>query len=171
MPLSQSQSFVQLSPAEMVSRVSALSGGAVHHLYGNLLPAGKTHAFPLKHGVAPVWFQDGVVLMGDAAHVVHPLAGQGLNLGLEDAAELAALLEVPKRLLTAQRLGLADEQLWLAWERRRKAASQPIHFLTDSLHTLFRLDLPGIAWARNKGMTIVNRLPMLKRWLSQQAMR
>jgi 2-polyprenyl-6-methoxyphenol hydroxylase-like FAD-dependent oxidoreductase len=118
-----------------------------------------------------VWFDNGVVLMGDAAHVIHPLAGQGLNLGLEDAAELANLLTSRKRLLAVQRLGLADEQLWRAWERRRKAACKPVHFLTDGLHTLFRLDLPGVAWVRNKGMQLVNQLPMFKRWLSQQAMR
>lgn len=171
MPLSQSQAFVQLSPSAMVEKVKALSGSAVHELYGDLVPVGKTNAFPLKHGVAPVWFDNGVVLMGDAAHVIHPLAGQGLNLGLEDAAELANLLTSRKRLLAVQRLGLADEQLWRAWERRRKAACTPVHFLTDGLHTLFRLDLPGAAWVRNKGMQIVNQLPMLKRWLSQQAMR
>lgn len=171
MPLSQSQAFLQLKPTEMIERVKSVSGGAVQEAYGNLVPVGDTYAFPLKHGVAPVWFDNGVVLMGDAAHVIHPLAGQGLNLGLEDAAELANLLASRKRLLAVQRLGLADEQLWRAWERRRKAACKPMHFLTDGLHTLFRLDLPGAAWVRNKGMQVVNQLPMLKRWLSQQAMR
>ncbi|MDX1670487.1 MAG: FAD-dependent monooxygenase, partial [Limnobacter sp.] len=124
-----------------------------------------------QHGVAPSWFSQGVALMGDAAQVVHPLAGQGLNLGLEDVAELAQLLSSRKRLLAVQRLGLADEQLWKAWERRRKAACGPVHLVTDGLHTLFRLDLPGVGWARNKGMEVVNSLPMVKRWLSQQAMR
>ncbi|MCR2745045.1 FAD-dependent monooxygenase [Limnobacter parvus] len=171
MPLSQSQALMQANPVEMVEKVKAFSGAAVHSFYGDLVPVGKTYAFTLKHGVAPVWFDNGVVLMGDAAHVIHPLAGQGLNLGLEDAAELANLLTSRKRLLAVQRLGLADEQLWQAWERRRKAACTPVHFLTDGLHTLFRLDLPGAAWARNKGMRLVNQLPMLKRWLSQQAMR
>jgi 2-polyprenylphenol 6-hydroxylase len=171
MPLSQSQPFVQLDPEQMVQRVKAMSGGAVESMYGDLVPVGKAYSFPLRHGVAPVWFDNGVVLMGDAAHVIHPLAGQGLNLGLEDAAELANLLTSRKRLLAVQRLGLADEQLWRAWERRRKAACTPVHFLTDGLHTLFRLDLPGAAWVRNKGMHIVNQLPMLKRWLTQQAMR
>lgn len=171
MPLSQSQAFVQLDASSMVEKVKALSGSAVDALYGNLVPVGKTYAFPLKHGVAPVWFDNGVVLMGDAAHVIHPLAGQGLNLGLEDAAELANLLVSRKRLLAVQRLGLADEQLWRAWERRRKAACKPVHFLTDGMHTLFKIDLPGVAWVRNKGMLVVNQLPMLKRWLSQQAMR
>ncbi|HEX4855535.1 MAG TPA: FAD-dependent oxidoreductase [Limnobacter sp.] len=171
MPLSQSQALMQLGPQELVARVGAASGGAVQEAYGRLTPIGSTHAFPLKHGVAPVWFDNGVVLMGDAAHVIHPLAGQGLNLGLEDAAELANLLASRKRLLAVQRLGLADEQLWRAWERRRKAACTPVHILTDGLHTLFRLDVPGAAWVRNKGMQVVNQLPMLKRWLSQQAMR
>jgi len=171
MPLSQSQGLMQASGDELVSKVKALSDGAVQEMYGDLVPVGKTYAFPLKHGVAPVWFDNGVVLMGDAAHVIHPLAGQGLNLGLEDAAELANLLTSRKRLLAVQRLGLADEQLWQAWERRRKAACTPVHFLTDGLHNLFRLDVPGAAWVRNKGMQVVNQLPMLKRWLSQQAMR
>ena len=81
------------------------------------------------------------------------------------------MLASRKRLLAVQRLGLADEQLWRAWERRRKAACAPVHFITDSLHTLFQLDLPGAAFVRNKGMQVVNQLPMLKRRLSQQAMR
>ena len=171
MPLFRSHTFLQLKPADRVQRVEAVSGGAVQETYGNLTPVGETYAFPLRHGVAPVWFHNGVVLMGDAAHVIHPLAGQGLNLGLEDAAELANLLASKKRLVAVQRLRLADEQLWRAWERRRKAACKPMHWLTDGLHTLFCLDLPGVAWVRNKGMQLVNRLPMLKRWLSQQAMR
>lgn len=171
MPLSQSQPTLLLSPEELAGKVGAAAGAAVAEAYGQLTPVGKPHAFPLKHGVAPVWFDNAVVLMGDAAHVIHPLAGQGLNLGLEDAAELANLLASRKRLLAVQRLGLADEQLWRAWERRRKAACTPVHILTDGLHNLFKLDLPGAAWVRNKGMQVVNQLPMLKRWLSQQAMR
>jgi len=171
MPLQKSEKFLGLGSMAQVDRIKGFAEGAVDELYGRLIPVGKTHAFSLKHGVAPVWFDNGVVLMGDAAHVIHPLAGQGLNLGLEDAAELANLLASRKRLLAVQRLGLADEQLWQAWERRRKAACAPVHFLTDGLHTLFKLDLPGATWVRNKGMQVVNQLPMLKRWLSQQAMR
>ena len=170
-PLHESQRTKELAPQALAESVMAVSGGAVQALYGQLKPCGQTYAFPLRHGIAPVWFDQGVVLMGDAAHVVHPLAGQGLNLGLEDVAELAQLLTSRKRLLAVQRLGLADEQLWRAWERRRKAACAPVHFITDGLHNLFRLDLPGVATLRNKGMQLVNQLPMLKRWLSQQAMR
>lgn len=171
MPLVHSQAFVKLSPLAQAAQLEAASDGAVSSLYGEIKPCGRTFAYPLRHGVAPHWFGEHVVLMGDAAHVVHPLAGQGLNLGLEDAAELAELLTSRKRLLTAQRLGLTDEQLWRAWERRRKAACTPMHWMTDGLHNLFRIDLPGVGWARNHGMRLVNGLPTLKRWLTQQAMR
>lgn len=171
MPLSASQRTAQMNVQDLAQAVLHAPGATVASHYGKLVPCGKSYAFPLRHGVAPVWFSNGVVLMGDAAHVVHPLAGQGLNLGLEDAAELAGLLASRKRLLAVQRLGLADEQLWQAWERRRKAACTPVHLMTDGLHNLFRIDLPGVHWARNQGMQVINRIPMLKRWLSQQAMR
>lgn len=171
MPLADSTAFAKLTPAAQIEELSQVGLGQVKELYGDILPAGQVYAFPLRHGVAPVWFDNSVALMGDCAHVVHPLAGQGLNLGLEDAAELATLLASRKRLYAAQRLGLADEQLWKAWERRRKAACKPVHWVTDGLHTLFRLDLPGVDWARNQGMKVVDSLPMLKRWLTQQAMR
>lgn len=171
MPMVDSQAFVQKSQEAQVHAVLQAGGGMVSDYYGALHRKGGVFAFPLQHGVAPVWFSQGVVLMGDAAHVVHPLAGQGLNLGLEDVAELANLLASRKRLLSAQRLGLADEGLWRSWERRRKAACGPVHWVTDGLHNLFRVDLPGVSWARNKGMTALNNLPMIKRWLSQQAMR
>lgn len=171
MPLADSQAFVKKPEAAQVHSVLQAAGAAVSEQYGVLKRRGAVFAFPLMHGVAPMWFQQGVVLMGDAAHVVHPLAGQGLNLGLEDVSELSNLLSSRKRLLATQRLGLADESLWRAWERRRKAACGPVHWVTDGLHNLFRLDLPGASWVRNRGMTALNGLPMVKRWLSQQAMR
>ena len=170
-PLSGSQTLVHLDADALAARVECACAGQVGQWYGAIQTCGRSHAFALRHGVAPVWFEKGVVLMGDAAHVVHPLAGQGLNLGLEDVAELAGLLSSRKRLLDAQRLGLDSEPLWQAWQRRRKAACMPVHAITDGLHTLFHLDIPGASWVRNRGMQIVNSVPMLKRWLSQQAMR
>jgi 2-polyprenylphenol 6-hydroxylase len=170
MPLCDAHAFVRLAPQPMADRLQAVSDGAVHRLYGNLSACGQAHAFPLRHGVAPVWFENGVVLMGDAAHVVHPLSGQGLNLGLEDVAELAQLLASRQRTQSLP-LDLADAQLWRAWARRRKAACLPMQVLTKGLHTLFCLDVLGASFVRNKGMQWVNQLPMVKRWLSQRAMR
>jgi ubiquinone biosynthesis UbiH/UbiF/VisC/COQ6 family hydroxylase len=171
MPWAQAQALMQLGFAEQIEKIKEVSEGAAGLAYGHFEPVGEVLAFPLRNGVAPLWFNQGVVLMGDAAHVVHPLAGQGLNLGLEDVAELSTRLMSRKNGLTGQRFSLADEQFWRAWERHRKAACKPVHALTDGLHTLFRLDWPGVAWVRNKGMHFVNQLPMLKRWLCRQAMR
>lgn len=170
-PLADSQAFVNQSEQVQIDSVLQAANCAVADYYGSLKRRGGVFAFPLIHGVAPLWFENGAVLMGDAAHVVHPLAGQGLNLGLEDVAELAQLLISRKIRLSDRRFGLADESFWRAWERRRKAACGPVHWVTDGLHDVFRLDLPGASWIRNKGMTAINNLPMLKRWLSQQAMR
>lgn len=171
MPFGQAEAFKQKTLEEQAKTVHMAAQGAVASLYGQLTPCGQTYAFPLRHGVAPVWFDQRVVLMGDAAHVVHPLSGQGLNLGLEDVAELAHCLQEMRFPGFGKDNFLLSERLWNTWARRRKAACMPMHFLTKGLHTLFRLDVPGAALIRNQGMRWVNQVPMLKRWLSQQAMR
>lgn len=140
--------------------VLAAADGRVAEFAGSLEPCGEIAAYPLRHGVAPLWFADGVVLLGDAAHLVHPLAGQGLNIGVEDVADLVDVIQAD----------FAPAAL-RAWQRQRKAAAQPIHWLTHGLNGLFRVDLPGAQWIRNTGMQMVNQVPALKRWLVGQAMR
>ncbi len=146
--------------AAMARRVMQAADGRVADVTGQLQPCGELAAYPLRHGVAPLWFADGVVLLGDAAHLVHPLAGQGLNIGVEDVADFAAVIEA----------GFSDAAL-RAWQRQRKAGAQPIHWLTHGLNGLFRVELPGAQWLRNTGMQMVNQVPALKRWLVGQAMR
>jgi 2-octaprenylphenol hydroxylase len=144
----------------MARRVMQAADGRVAEVTGRLDPCGELAAHPLRHGVAPLWFADGVVLLGDAAHLVHPLAGQGLNIGIEDVADFASVVDA----------GCSDTTL-RAWQRTRKAGAQPIHWLTHGLNGLFRVDLPGAQWLRNTGMQMVNQVPALKRWLVGQAMR
>lgn len=141
-------------------RVMSAADGQVAEVTGELTPCGGLAAYPLRHGVAPLWFADGVVLLGDAAHLVHPLAGQGLNIGIEDVADLAVVV--------ADRFSAASLR---TWQRQRKAGAQPIHWLTHGLNGLFRVELPGVQWIRNTGMQMVNQVPALKRWLVGQAMR
>ncbi|WP_198969186.1 FAD-dependent monooxygenase [Xylophilus sp. ASV27] len=105
------------------------------------------------------------VLLGDAAHTVHPLAGQGLNIGLADAAELARLLHGRDFWRSP-----GDARLLRSYERSRKAGLWPMGFATDGLQQLFAL--PGRPWqlVRNWGMRGFDTSGPLKSWLARQAM-
>jgi len=110
--------------------------------------------------VGPGW-----ALLGDAAHVVHPLAGQGLNLGLADVAVLAQVLadREPWR-------GLGDEKLLRRYARERAAATQAMGEVTDGLLRLFASPAPLVRELRNRGLGLVNGLPLLKRLLTARAL-
>lgn len=164
--------------AERVGKAHTL----VAELYGQLLPAGDLYAYPLRHGVASAWvkFEQGacLALMGDAAHLVHPLAGQGLNLGLEDVAALRDIVLNASESRGSYGLagqadasGLLKPLSWRKWQRHRKVAVRPVHALMNGLFHLFRLNVVGSQWARNTGMQWLDRMPLVKRWLVAQAMR
>ena len=169
-PLMKADQLKRLGAEALRQTMEKAVNGEVFRLYGEMTPVGDVFSYPLRHGVAPQWYREGVALMGDAAHVIHPLAGQGLNLGLEDAAGLRDELLIASK--EGERLDtLMVDTMWRRWERRRKAATQPVHWMTDGLHNLFRLQVPGTHWVRNTGMRLINQLPGVKRWLISQAMR
>lgn len=105
------------------------------------------------------------VLAGDAAHNVHPLAGQGLNLGLADVAELAKTLRERDYWRD-----VGDAKLLRRYERARKAGMLALDTGMDGLQLLFARE--GEAWRtlRNWGMNTVERSGLLKQWLTRQAM-
>ena len=137
--------------------------------FGGLTLAGARVAWPLQLATAKRWsgVSDGRswVLAGDAAHVLHPLAGQGLNLGLSDVAELVRLIAGRDYWREVN-----DDKLLRRYERARKAAVLLMGATTDGLQQLFAR--PGAAWAgvRNFGMAGFERSGMLKRWVARQAM-
>ena len=137
------------------------TGGAC----GTLRVSAERVAWPLMLVNAEAWCGPGWVLLGDAAHVVHPLAGQGLNLGLADVVALAQTIErrEPWR-------SLGDEKLLRRYVRERSAPTWAMGRLTDGLLQLFSSPLPGAQELRNRGMTLVNRLAPLKRWLASRAL-
>ncbi len=138
---------------------------ATHGDAGGLSLASRRAAWPLLRGQAARWYGPGWVLLGDAAHVVHPLAGQGLNLGLADAAALAETIAArePWR-------GLGDERLLRRYPRRRAGPTWAMLRITDGLQRLFAEPGNPSRQLRNNGMTLVNRITPLKRWLAGQAL-
>jgi 2-polyprenyl-6-methoxyphenol hydroxylase-like FAD-dependent oxidoreductase len=106
-----------------------------------------------------------VALAGDAAHVVHPLAGQGANLGLQDARELAAVLAAREPLRDPGDLGLLRR-----YERARAADLLAMDATVHGLYRLFASGAQPIARLRNAGLNLTDRLPVLKNLLMRQAM-
>jgi ubiquinone biosynthesis UbiH/UbiF/VisC/COQ6 family hydroxylase len=137
------------------------TGGAA----GELQLASERAVWPLMRAQAGQWCGEGWVLLGDAAHVVHPLAGQGLNLGLADVAALTRVLEArePWR-------SLGDPKLLRRYARERLTPTRAMVEITDSLLHLFAHPAPGIRELRNRGLTLVNRATPLKRWLTARAL-
>ncbi len=126
---------------------------ASDRVLGELAAAGPRGAFPLGAQHARRYVLPGIALIGDAAHAIHPLAGQGANLGLQDAAELASVLHA------ALQKGLhpGDEPVLRRYERARKGANATmLHFMTG-LNRLFATDSRLVGELRSAGMRIFNR--------------
>jgi len=143
-------------------RVTEASAGVL----GRLMPASPRVTFPLRLMHALAYTRPRVALVGDAAHGVHPLAGQGVNLGLMDCAALAEVLGD-----TLQADGDPGEHAALRrYERWRKAENLPAMALMDGLKRLFSNDEPLLSWARRTGLSAVDRIGPLKRVLIERAM-
>jgi 2-octaprenyl-6-methoxyphenol hydroxylase len=129
-----------------------------HHL-GALSLMGKPRAFPLGLRVARRFIAPRFALCGDSAHAIHPIAGQGLNLGFKDAAALA------ETVIDAARLGLDPGMIETLerYERWRRFDTVQMGMVTDGLNRLFSNDNPALRIARDIGLGLVDRLPRLKR--------
>ncbi len=142
---------------------------ACHGTFGTMQLASPRAVWPLQLAQTRAWAgrKGGVnwALAGDAAHTVHPLSGQGLNLGLADVAELAALLATRDYWRS-----VADEKLLRRYERSRKLDAALLSGATDGLQRLFSQD--GDVWSRlrNAGMNGFERSGLLKNWVARQAM-
>jgi len=142
----------------------ALLAAACHHSVGNLRLSSPRASWPLALGSADRWVGPGWALAGDAAHTVHPLAGQGLNLGLADAMCLSQTLAGREYWR-----GLGDEKLLRKYERSRKAEVAAVGAVTDGLQRLFAQTQPAWQSLRNWGMNGFAASQPLKSWLAKRA--
>jgi len=133
---------------------------------GTLRMPGKRWSYPLSLMHAERYAGHRLALIGDAAHAIHPIAGQGFNLGLKDVAALSECI------VDARRLGLdiASSQVLERYERWRRFDNMALIAATDGLNRLFSNDLPPVRLARDLGLAAVNRMPGLKRFFMNHAM-
>lgn len=141
-------------------------GQAFEHRLGRVLQADRRHAFPLVQNHAVDYVQPGVALVGDAAHTIHPLAGQGINLGLLDAAVLAE--EITRAL--QHELPLTDFSILRRYQRRRKPHNLMLMSAMEGFKRLFGTDLPPFRVARNLGMSFFNNHSIIKGQIMARAM-
>jgi len=161
LPQARAEALLAADEDAFVQALAEATGGVV----GELRLASPRAAWPLQLGRAESWSGEGWVLLGDAAHVVHPLAGQGLNLGLADVAALVRVLSTRE---PWRRLG--DARLLRRYARERATPTWAMGEVTDGLLRLFSHDAAAWRELRNRGLTLVDRVTPAKRWLAAQAL-
>jgi 2-octaprenyl-6-methoxyphenol hydroxylase len=166
-------SIVWTEQAQEAPRIVALPDGEFHaelerrfglHL-GEIAAVGSRRVHPLGLSVARTFIADRLALVGDAAHVIHPIAGQGLNMGLKDVAALAEVI------VDAARLGLDPGSLAVLerYQRWRRFDTIAMGIATDGLNRLFSNQSDALRLVRDVGLGIVDRLPALKHLFIREA--
>jgi ubiquinone biosynthesis UbiH/UbiF/VisC/COQ6 family hydroxylase len=152
--------------AEPVEALAQRVAAAGDDVLGPLTPLGPAAGFPLLYLRLPTSVAHRLALVGDAAHGIHPLAGQGVNLGFGDADTLADVL---------RERGPVDDPgapvLLTRYARRRAGPVMAMQAVTDGLAQLFGTSRPWLRLLRNAGLSAVDRLPLVKRVLAQPALR
>lgn len=157
----QAPAFLQLDDAAFVAEVAQRFGDQ----WGRLSLEGPRWSYPLSMHLAMSYVAPRFALAGDAAHGVHPIAGQGLNLGLRDAAALAEVIVEARSLGldVGSEASLAQYQAWRRLDNALFTAS------FDALNRLFSNDIAPVAAVRRMGLDIVDSIAPLKRFFMRQA--
>ncbi|GAB5446964.1 MAG: FAD-dependent monooxygenase [Gymnodinialimonas sp.] len=174
LPLPGNRSSIVWSETE--PRASALASASDADFMDALRPAfgdflgdisltGQRHSYPLSLSLATAFVAEKLALVGDAAHGVHPIAGQGLNLGLRDVSALAETLADAKR----RGEGFARRDVLDRYQQWRRADTMGLAVATDSVNRLFSNDNPAIRAIRDIGMGAIGTVPALRRKFIREA--
>ncbi|KAA1005881.1 UbiH/UbiF family hydroxylase [Paraburkholderia panacisoli] len=153
--------LLALDPAQLAAEVERVSGGQ----FGALECVTPAQGFPLALQTVDRLVAPRVALVGDAAHLIHPLAGQGMNLGLRDVAALTDTVAGKESFRD-----LGDMVLLRRYERARREDIRALMIATDGLQKLFAVPGPFAKALRNSGMAFVGAQPFIKRWLVSAAL-
>jgi 2-octaprenyl-6-methoxyphenol hydroxylase len=166
-------SIVWTEKTSEAERIVALPDAAFHDeleqrfklQLGEIEVVGARRVLPLGFFVARSFIAERIALAGDAAHVIHPIAGQGLNMGLKDVAALAEVI------VDAARLGLdpGDATVLERYQRWRRFDTMTMGFATDGLNRLFSNRSDVLRLVRDVGLGMVERLPGIKRLFIREA--
>jgi 2-polyprenylphenol 6-hydroxylase len=161
LPAAEAERVVALAPEALSREVAA----AAHYVVGELSLTTSARSFALRHLSARRLIGPRVALAGDAGHVIHPLAGQGLNLGLQDARALAAAL--------VAREPMRDPGDLVCLRRYERSRAEPIlamDAMVEGLFWLFSAKSPLLGRLRNAGLNLTDRIAVVKNVLMRQAM-
>ena len=162
MPTGTAQQVKNLDDAEFIERLQTRFGGWL----GELSLAGARQIFPLQLSHVDDSVAERVALIGNAAHQLHPVAGQGFNLGLRDAAQLADVVLNA----FANKQDIASFETLQAYSAHRKQDQQLIIGFTDNIIKLFSNENALLSVTRNSGLLLLDKYPFLKRQFARQTM-
>ena len=160
LPDDYADEFAELDDADFCQLLTHES----HHMLGEVLEATSRAKFPLKARAAQRYVKNGLALIGDAAHVIHPLAGQGVNIGCLDAAILCDVL-----LHDLKRGVWAHEQTLKRYEHQRKGQNDAMMHSMSTIGFLESTEIFPLVWARNFALKQVEKQPFLKDQFMAQA--
>lgn len=150
--------LLTLSPEEFASRLSA----GVEYRFGEFEVLSKVQAFPLIERSAKEYVKENLALIGDSAHNIHPLAGQGVNLGFADVIELSGQLKTSNQYL-------GNYQVLRKYARARRLDNELMAKTMTGLNWIYKENNEPFRWLRGFGMNLINETPMLKSCLQKYA--
>ena len=154
--------LMQLDDAAFMQQLTVAS----EHKLGNIRQVSQRFSVPLRQRHAIEYVKQGVALVADAAHTIHPLAGLGINLGLQDVLVLAEEIQRAKK----RDYPVGDIRVLSRYQRRRKGENLLVMSVMEGFKRLFEQQSLPLLWLRNKGMNSVARISPLKRRLMQHVM-